>query len=69
MGTLVEGVADLLVIGAAAEVEEVDSYFASGNGYFFDSVVDTDGGNVLLHETPLAIAFNYAGFAYTGVPN
>ena len=58
-----EIVADLLVIRAAAEVKEVDCDFVSSDGNFFDTVIDSDCGNVLLYEPALAITLDDTGFA------
>ncbi len=69
MGVGEKIVADFLVVGAAAEVEEVDGDFIAGNVDFFDTVVDADGGNVLLDEATFAVTLDDAGLAGFFVAN
>jgi hypothetical protein len=67
LGSLEEGITDVLVVWAATEIEEVDSHFSSRNIDLFDSVVDPDGRDILLHKTALAVTFDDAGFAGASV--
>lgn len=60
----IEGIANLLIISTAAEVEEVDCYFPARNSHFLDSIVHSDGCYVFLHEPPLAVTFDDARFAH-----
>ena len=53
----------------AAEVKEIDSYFSAGDVNFFDAIVDSNGGDVFLYESALAVAFDDAGLADSGVSN
>lgn len=66
---LEEGVPDLLVVGTAADVEEVDGDVLVADADLLDAVVDADGGDVLVDELALAVPFYDAGLARLGVPD
>ena len=55
------------LVGTATEVEEVDSYLAAGHRHLFDSIINADGGDVLLHEAAFAVPLYDAGFAHLHV--
>ena len=67
MSSFIERVSDLLVVCASTEIKEVNCYFSSRDIYFFDTVVDSDGGDIFLYEPSLAVAFDDAGFSYFSV--
>jgi hypothetical protein len=58
-----EGIANLLVVGTATDVEEVDCDWFVVDGDFLNTVVDTDGGDVLGNEFALAVALDDAGLS------
>lgn len=60
LGVLEEWVTDLLVVGAAADVEEVYRDVFVEQGYFFYPVVHADGCDVLVDEFALAVSLYYA---------
>ena len=62
-------IANFLVVGAATEVEEIDGDFIAGDIDFFDTVVNADGGDVLLNESAFAVAFDDTGLAGFFVSN
>ena len=67
MSSLEEGVANVLVVVAAAQIKEIDCHFPAGDVDLLDSVVDSDGGDILLDESALAVPFDDAGLADAGV--
>ena len=67
MSSLEEGVANVFVVIAAAQIKEIDCYFPARYVNLLDSIVDSDGGDVLLHKSALTVPFDDAGFADAGV--
>ncbi len=56
-------VADLLVVGAAAQVEKVNGHLVSRDVYFLHSIIYANGSDVFLDEAALTVALDNARFA------
>jgi hypothetical protein len=64
---LEEGISDLFIIGATTDIKEINSNWFIVYVNFLNTVVDTDGCNVLTDKFSLTVAFYDTGFSCFGI--
>lgn len=64
---LKEGIPYLLVIWAAADIEEIDCNTFVIDINFLHTIIDSNCRYVLVYKFPLAVAFNNAGLPCFGI--